>query len=143
MKEPFIMVLLYPSQQSIPHRGYTLPASAGSQILQRHAPRLIPQLVEQAFRQAAVPGGRSLVLIFIMCGSRKEVVRVDSIIGDYLFDGMSLNAIVYTSVYEDEGKLYAMFEMERGGALLRRSGRVRRPPGRNQRGLSSMPWRNR
>jgi hypothetical protein len=53
----------------------------------------------------------ALVLICVSCGSQKQAVRVDSIIGDYLFDGMSFDAIVYTSVYEEDGKLYALFEM--------------------------------
>ena len=53
----------------------------------------------------------ALALICVSCGSQKPAAGIDSIIGDYLFDGISFDAMVYTSVYEDGGKLYAMFEM--------------------------------
>ena len=52
----------------------------------------------------------ALVLICVSCASQKPV-EISSITGDYLFDGISFDAVVYTSVYEDEGKLYALFEM--------------------------------
>ncbi len=53
----------------------------------------------------------AFVLICVSCGSQKPAIEVDSIIGDYLFDGISFDAVVYTIVYEDNGKLYALFEM--------------------------------
>ena len=52
-----------------------------------------------------------LILTYVSCGSQKPAVEIDSIIGDYLFDGISFDAVVYTIVYEDNGKLYALFEM--------------------------------
>jgi hypothetical protein len=53
----------------------------------------------------------ALVFLCFSCGSRRSTVRTDSISGDYLFDGMSFDAVFYMTIYKDDGNLYALFEM--------------------------------
>jgi len=53
----------------------------------------------------------ALALLCVSCGSERSVERLDSITGDYLFDGKHFDAIFYTIVYEEDGKLFAFSDL--------------------------------